>query len=62
MGVPLTSLTTILSYYVGHYYMFEILRPTRAYYFDNIVTPSACFYEDGWLNIYTTIHGAKVWS
>ena len=34
-------LTTIFSYYEGRYYMFEILRPNRSYYFDNIVTPSA---------------------
>ena len=36
-----TSLTTILSYYEGHYNMFKILRPKRTYYFDNIVAPSA---------------------
>ena len=41
MGVSLTSLTTILGYYEGRYNMFVILIPTRIYYFDNIVTPSA---------------------
>ena len=41
MGVPLSSITTILSYYEGRYNMFEILGPKRTYYFDNIVTPSA---------------------
>ena len=42
MGVPSTSLTTILSYQEGHNNMFEIFRHTRTYYFDNIVAPSAC--------------------
>ena len=40
-GCSQTSLTTTLSYHEGHYDMFEILRPNRTYYFDNIVTPSA---------------------
>ena len=39
MSVPLTSLTTTIPY-EGHYNMFEILRPNRTYYFDNIETPS----------------------
>ena len=41
-GCRQTSLTTTFSYHEGHYDMFEILRPNRTYYFDNIVTPSAC--------------------